>query len=761
MSETVFVPSSPSLHALISDIQEGSLSLPELQRPFVWKRTKVRDLLDSMYRGYPVGYLLFWKSPEGARVKEIAGIRSKTPSRVIVDGQQRLTSLYAVLRGEPLLDENFVSARIRIAFRPEDGHFEVANSATDRDPEYLPDISVLWSPEHGPNKTRKAFVERIQHSRPSIDGAAIEHLEDSLDRLFNLQHYPFSALELRSNLDEEVVAEIFVRINSEGVSLNQADFILTLMSVFWDEGRRELEAFSRSSRHPSHGQSPYNVIITPGPDQLLRVAVGLAFERAVLSAVYALLRGRDLQTKQMSDEIRDRQFAVLKEAQAFALDLTNWHEFLKVLRHAGYRSGKTIASQTSVIYAYTLYLIGLRRHSMDRKRLRGLISRWFFMCAVTGRYTGSSESAFEKDLARLRSAKNSDEFEAVLDHLIDLTLTSDFWTLTLPNLLATSSSRSPYLLAYDAALCILDARALFSSMRVGELQELVAHGKRAPAERHHLFPTDFLESKGMKGVGDRNQIANLALVEWTDNAVISNSDPAVYWLDMTSSMSSTDLQMTKTHHALPDGWQSMPYQAFLEERRRLMARTIRGAFELLRTGAHAAAPEERPTLEELVGLGESSTLEFKSSARWNLHSGGRDDRMEHKILIALAGFMNADGGTLLVGVDDKGSPLGLDNDYSLLKRKDQDGWRSWLSDHVVQGVGKAYLANMAVTFEPLNGIDIGRIVARPSTRPVWVKGPSGPEFYARFDNSTRQMQGNEILEYVADRWGEGASHSPV
>jgi predicted HTH transcriptional regulator len=157
---------------------------------------------------------------------------------------------------------------------------------------------------------------------------------------------------------------------------------------------------------------------------------------------------------------------------------------------------------------------------------------------------------------------------------------------------------------------------------------------------------------------------------------------------------------------------------------------------------------------ELVKLGESATLEFKSSARWNLLAGGRDERLEHRILVTLAAFMNADGGTLLVGVDDAGNALGLEHDYSLLRRQDSDGWRSWLTDHIASGIDRTAPANLSVEFERVNDLEVCRITARPSTRPVWVKGPAGQEFYVRFDNSTRQLVGEEVLRYVSDRWGE-------
>jgi hypothetical protein len=761
MPATVFEQRPTSLSGLLSDIDEHTLALPEIQRPFVWSRTKVRDLLDSMYRGYPVGYLLLWKSVDDSKTRSIGATnQSVVPTRLIVDGQQRLTSLYAVMRGVAVVDESYKEELIQIAFRPADGKFEVSNAATIKDPEFLSDISVLWAKEGGPFKTTRQFLKKLRASR-AVDDDEEEHLTSAIDRLHNLQQYDFSALELSAKLDEEQVAEIFVRINSEGVTLNQADFILTLMSVFWDRGRHQLEDFAKACVVQSDGLSPRNEFIRPGPDQLLRVAVGLGFERGALSAVYALLRGRDIDTKQYSADKRDEQFRILQSAQEYALDLTNWHEFLKCLRQAGYRNGKMISSQTNLLYAYVFFLIGKRRFSVPHGELRDLIARWFFMTSLTARYTSSSESALEKDLSRLRSTANADEFVTVLNNTIALTLTPDYWNLTLPNLLATSSTRGPNLAAYEASQNLLGANAFLSKLSTAELSDLVGKGHRSHMERHHLFPKDYLKRQGIQATSEINQIANLALAEWTDNADIAADAPSVYWVRLSGPMSQPQRDEVQTQHALPSGWPEMSYRVFLDERRKLMARMIRRAYERLdRAELPSATESARPELGQLIDEGEGATLEFKSTARWNVRSGGRDERMENKILVTLAGFMNAGGGTLIVGVDDHGSPLGLEGDYSLLQRKDADGWRSWLTDHVSIGIDKMAFANLRVEIEKLDGVDVCRITVRPSTRPVWVKGAGGQEFYVRADNSTRQLLGADVLAYVADRWGESSPKLP-
>jgi uncharacterized protein with ParB-like and HNH nuclease domain len=304
---TLFKEVGYSLSKLIADIELGEIGLPEIQRPFVWPNSKVRDLFDSMYKGFPVGYLLFWANGMGNGHRQIgANSKQKVPRLLIVDGQQRLTSLFAVLKGISVVRQDYRNDHIQIAFRPKDQKFEVTDAAVQRDPEFIANISELWSGQLPRNRFVKEFVTRLRNHRPLTE-AEEDDLIENIDRLYDLQNYPFTALELSSTVDEEEVADVFVRINSKGTTLNQADFILTLMSVFWDEGRAELERFCREARQPSTGAaSPFNYFIQPDPDQLLRVNVGLGFRRARLRNVYSILRGKDLETEQFSDERREQ-----------------------------------------------------------------------------------------------------------------------------------------------------------------------------------------------------------------------------------------------------------------------------------------------------------------------------------------------------------------------------------------------------------------------------------------------------------------------
>jgi hypothetical protein len=583
MAEVLFKKVDYILKKLVEDISMGEIGLPDIQRPFVWSMTKVRDLFDSMYRGFPIGYLLFWENGSSDTHRTIgAGPKQKVARLLIVDGQQRLTSLYAVMKAVPVITKNFKSQRIKIAFHPLSEKFEVSNAAIEKDAEWIPDISILWQPDTKPHAFKRKFLEKLGKRRP-LTAEEEDIIHERIDRLIKLEEYPLTALEISSSVDEDKVSEIFVRINSKGEALNQANFILTLMSVFWDEGRKELEEFCRRSKAPSPGgsPSPFNHYLRPNPEQLLRVSVALGFRRARLEHVYSLLRGKDLETRQFSDEQRVKQFALLQEAQAYTLDLQNWHEFFKVLKRAGYPSDQLISSQMAVLYTYALWLIGKRDFKVDLYRLREVMARWFFMATLTGRYTSSPEARFEQDMALLRGANTADDFVRILDEQIGAVLTKDYWEVTLPNELETAAARNTAQFAYYAALCLLEARVLYSKMKVSELLDPTTKAKKTALERHHLFPRKYLQRIGVREKRLINQVANYALVEWSDNIKISDRAPRDYVPELEERFASDELQQMYDWHGLPSNWYELDYKDFLKERRRRVALIIKSGFERL------------------------------------------------------------------------------------------------------------------------------------------------------------------------------------
>ena len=749
---TLYRDTSYSLTHLIEEIKHGGIALPDIQRPFVWSAAKVRDLFDSMYRGYPVGTLMLWETGADVGTRQVGGGDvTKVAKLLIVDGQQRLTSLFAVLTGRTVLTNRFENKQIRVAFRPDDESFEVTDAAIERDPDYIPDITVLWANRY--KSTVRNFLTRLGGD---LTDAEQDELEERIDRVRDLRDFRFQVIVLDARANEEEVAEIFVRTNSKGVTLNQADFILTLMSVHWEQGRRQLEAFARAAVDRTiDGPSPRNPFLEPKPDQLLRAAVGLAFRRGRLHNVYNILRGKDLDSGEVTEERRITQFDKLRVAQDDVVDLNNWHEFLKCLFQAGVRQSRMITSGNAVIYTYILWLIGKRDFRVDRLVLRATIARWFFMAHTTGRYTSSPETQIESDLTRVATLapKDSVGFCEELDRIVRSNFTRDYWKISLPNRLETSSARSPVLFAYWAALNILDAEVLFSRLRV---RDLFQPGINAPRsiERHHLFPKAYLATQGITVKSQVNAIANMAFLDWADNVSINYKSPLEYWPLMTAAMDPERLERQCHWHGLPVGWEQLEYPVFLERRRALLADVIKHGFNHL---WGVGSTTSNASVTDLIALGESQCVEFKSTARWNFHTGQPDKKMEHLIVKTVCGFLNSEGGTLFIGVSDDGEVLGLTEDMKTLGSKpDRDGYELFLRQHLDNALSIQTATVVNICFETVAGQEMCTVTVGASGRPVFAKPPNASipsEFWVRVGNATKQLHGDDTVQYQSDHWG--------
>ncbi len=750
MSETIFRNVQFNLKGLMGAIALGQVGLPDIQRPFVWDNAKVRDLFDSMYRGYPIGHLLFWDTgPDniGSANPQTIGAERKQlkPQFMVVDGQQRLTSLYAVIQGEQVIGKDYRHRRIRIAFNPLDEKFEVTSAAIERDKVYIPDISRVWSDDADIFGLVDGYLAGLRDVR-TVSADDERKIKNSVVKLNGLTNFPLTALQLSADISEEDAAEVFVRVNSKGEPLNQADFILTLMSVFWDEGRADLERFYRESLSPpaKGATASYNHLIEPSPDQLLRVSIALAFKRARLRYVYSILRGKDLVTEQFSEENRIAQFDTLKKAQSRVLNLTYWHDFINCIRGAGFRSRGMIRSNNNFLFCYALYLIGRTELKVEEATLRRAIAQWFFMSSVTRRYTSSPESTFESDLAMLRGVTLPEEFVGRLQQACSIQLTDDFWRITLTNELVTSSVASPALSVFEASLTLLDAPVLFSNSKVSDMLDPAVQGFRTAIERHHLFPRAYLAKLGLTETRDTNQIANLAFLEWGDNSTASDYSPADYVPVLKLGLKTLDLEKMYRYNALPKDWEAMEYQDFLARRRELMAEIIHDGYRKLTEGTRPEAPVSTLELAELIGGGESESVEFKSTLRVNLHTGLKDIKMENVVLKTLAGFLNKAGGTLVVGVSDDGTPIGIEADQFM----NEDQMSLHLVNIVKDRMGTLALSKLHQQFDDYADARVLRVHCERSHKPVYVKEGDKEVFYIRTGPATIELFGGDMVEYI-------------
>lgn len=620
----IFKTVSWQVDQLVNGVSTGQIQLPDLQRPFVWPTTKVRDLFDSMYRGYPVGALMFWDVSAAGETRAINANGQLGASHQIIDGQQRLTSLYAAIQGQPVRDEAYRLRTITIAFNPFSEKFEVRTPALAKSVYWVEDIAACFS---SPISARKAFIKRLEAAGHSLSEEEEEQIERVFARLIELKNYQFDVVHIQKEVEKKLVADVFVRINSEGVRLKSYDYILTWLSVFWPEGREKIEEFARNSRVSPQRASEIagtpvswtalNPYIAVETGHVVRAMVAVGQGRGRLQDAYAALQAKDKSTGQVDSKRQDLELDKLRAALPVVTNAVSWTEYIRSIRTAGFRSSANLTSNMNIIYSYVIFLLGRNEYEVELATLRTLVARWLFMSQLTARYTGSSESQIQKDLDRIATidAGDSPGFVNLLDSIIQSQLTPDFWEYNMPqNLMTSGPALSPYYQCYLAALNILDAKMFMLDARVVDWMDPYQPAAKG-TEGHHLFPRSYQEKTlGITDIKRINQAANFAPTDWSTNIAISNQPPSEYWPQLVEQRSSSPEWLTKQMywHALPDGWENMSYDAFLSARRTLMAEVTRDAYEQLsgpttappaEVGQDLREPVDEPNLATLIELG--------------------------------------------------------------------------------------------------------------------------------------------------------------
>ncbi len=586
------------IETLLTWVKSGEIAIPEIQRPFVWESTKVRNLLDSLYQGYPIGYLIAWRNPT-VKLKDGTSSAGK---RVLIDGQQRVTALMAGLLGREVLTKDYETVRIRIAFQPQLEKFEVANPAIRKDVAWIEDVAQVFAPEADLIEVTEDYVGK----NPNSDRKQIGKVLQKLGKIVN-NHV--GLIELAEDLDIETVTEIFIRVNSAGAELSQADFAMSKIAANETYGGNMLrkaidyfchlavapdflgriekgdKAFAASEFFPQMRwlQDVNDDIYDPTYTDMLRVAFTAEFGRGKLADLVALLSGRNFETRQYEDSIAEASFGRLKQGILRFINKTHFDRFTMSIRSAGFVTSDLIGGQNALNFAYILYLRG-RVEKVSADDLEQLVRRWYAMSILRGRYTGSPETAFDLDIRQVESRG----LVAYANSVIETEVPASFWTGMLPQLMDTSSAQSPYFLAYKAAQVKLGDKGFLS--RDITVQDLLMNR----SDVHHVYPRNYLKKKGLAR-GRYNQIANFVLAQSEINIAIGDKAPEIYFKELSEQCTRgpkkyggiterdemhTNLRMNCLSESFLDG--DIPdYDTFLEQRRKLMALKIKAWFEAL------------------------------------------------------------------------------------------------------------------------------------------------------------------------------------
>ena len=590
MAQELFERVDRQVGNLLSDVLNGRIGLPDLQRPFVWTDAKVRDLFDSMMKGFPVGYVMLWASPADYSNTKNIGVgekQFKRPDDLVIDGQQRLTSLLAAITGTEVLDKNFDRRRIKISFEPLTKEFQVWTRAYERSYQYISDISEVFGAydKMELSKFRRGVINRMNEGRkrseqPELTDEEKDRIEDNINSLLSLRNYTIPTLRILSKADEEDVAEIFRRVNSGGRNLNENNFIETLLAVYDNEIHDKIKQFCAESRVAANSTS-YNHIIEVDPSHIIRVAIAFGFHRARMKYGYKLLRGDDLEAGITSAETREKNMQIFRESLHHVINLNDWHAFINLFSEAGYLGKDMMRSNYVVVFSYVFYLMGKYEYGVQSLVLRRAIVRWIFMATITSFYSSSPESKVERQLADLRGVHSADEFIAFLDNTVKETMSDTYFSTVLVRDLTSSAANSPLWFGYVASINVLGTPMLFSNTPQSMYWVLGADGDKKSIDKHHIFPKHYLETIGISDDRDRNQLANFTYLDYNTNIDISDDAPESYIDRFKAKYGEEDYAKHLRNNAIPLGFEKMNYFDFLAKRRELMAGIIQKAYNKL------------------------------------------------------------------------------------------------------------------------------------------------------------------------------------
>lgn len=595
-----FVVNSTSVENIISSIKSGDIAIPEIQRPFVWDGTKVRDLMDSLYKGFPVGYIIVWKNPD---VKLKDGTIS-SGKKILIDGQQRITAMQAAIVGQEIVGSDYQKRRIKIAFNPIDESFEVCNPAIEKDVKWISDISEVFDLKFD----AWAFVDDYC-SRNNLSGKQSE-INKTLMRLLAIKGINLGITELSQHLSIDEVTDIFIRINSQGVVLSQADFAMSKISSDEKYGGNDIRKLIDYFCHFMQKPSDFDLIISndkafvesgelqrikwvvkeqddiyvPSYTDVLRVSFTHVFRRGKIADLVNLLSGRNFETRENVESIAEDSFKKLREGVEAFVNETNFKRYIMIVRSTGIIDSSLVRSQNVLNFGYILFL-SLKGRGIEAGQIETIVRKWIVLSMLTGRYSGSAESAIDYDIKKFTESdpaqflKNTEEGE----------LSDAFWNTVLVQRLDTSVSSSPYFLVYLMAQVKMNARGFLSSQI--NVQSLI----QERGDIHHVFPKKYLQKNGITNRKDYNQIANYAFTQSEINIKIKDDAPRVYMGKMLQQVSGQgcyygsistkeDLMANLAENCIPEDFFDMEikdYSTFLEKRRILMAKYMRKYYESL------------------------------------------------------------------------------------------------------------------------------------------------------------------------------------
>lgn len=597
MEDTKFSLNQTPISTILAWVESGAIAIPEIQRPFVWTSTQVRDLMDSLYQGYPVGYITTWQNPD-VKLKDGSTSQGK---RILIDGQQRITALRAAISGLNVVDKKYKKRRIAISFNPLTEEFRTRTSSTERGKEWISDIAEVMVNGYD----TLTFVDEYVARNP---GTTRQEINSRLNRLIQIKNKQIGEIQLSPSLDINTVNEIFVRINASGVNLSNADFAMSKIAVYenepGDEMGMKLRKFIDYFAHLSVAPKQFDLIkendtefaktdyftkiswlknetddlYDPSYNDIIRVVGLTQFARGKLGDIVALLSGRNFETRQDEKEIADESFRKLEKGLYQFTNENKFKHFVQnILRGSGYDEPSMLIARNAVNYAYAMYL-RLLDIGENHAEANSLVRRLLAISLMTGRHSGSFETQFEQDIKRIQSTGDMVKFVATLE---EQELSDVFWNSTLVDEFDKPTSNNPFWHMFIAAQNKLLKQSFLSKNNIAR--------DLSTDDIHHIFPKNYLVKHGYDK-SKYNRIANFVHLCNDINISVSDLAPREYLGDILSGgnnhhsdiVNEAEMVNNFKDNAIPKillQAEVDDYDEFLRQRQVLMAEMVREYYE--------------------------------------------------------------------------------------------------------------------------------------------------------------------------------------
>ena len=697
---------------LLANIENREMVLPEFQREFTWSRQQSLELIDSLLKNYPTGSLLVWRTADVPALKNMPDFEPDGRVDVLLDGQQRLTALYMLLKNSippyygakdihPSKDPRNLYINLQTRTLTYYKEIEMQNN-----PRWVRFTDCFEKDKIDP-KTIASLIAETEEDKFEI----YANLNRNLSDVKSILEKSHPIMHVQEDADLKHALTVFDRVNSNGTPLTEADIALAHMCSSWPETRRIMK------------------------DKLRQLeSNGFSFDLTFLiRAMNAVINGR-AEYRVLHDNLKEQLISgwiVLDRTLDFLLNFLRDRAFIYHSRDLN-------------THNVLIPLIGYLSQNQTKFRSedeRKKLLFWMYAALYQTRYSGSVDQKLESDLKTLNTDNPIDELIATLreDH-------GDFKVT--PENLDTRGVGHPL---YNMS-CIV-TRSLRGVDWSNGLALEKPIGKQFSIEQHHIFPQAVLKEAGYdtgRNLIHRkrvNEIGNRVPITRATNMDIFKDQPSKY-LPVVQESNPGNLEkfMIPMDVSL---WSVENYETFLKNRRILIAQGINDLMGSLLAGSgETTQAEDKVTIDSLVNIGESETIEFKSTLRWHIHAHRNDKSIENAVLKVVTSFINCDGGTVLIGINDSGEPVGLDMDNFESHDKMMLHFSNILKDRV--GARNSRFIRMSV--EDYQGFQVLRIECQPSTVPAYLKINDEEHFYIRLGPSASELRTSEIYEYVQSRF---------